>query len=333
MTGPDVIYQIHPIAEPFLEPLNFYRRFDHSFFLNKIRALTLALSPEGRASLAASDPDGEQTAESRKALEDGLQSEIHFTLIHNIETVVCLMMAGFHRNAPPAIFMTQARQAVDYIEDLDAGKFKKLSKGVAEDERSFYTAALFCGASVDNHLQWEQTFQDTVRLLKHCYVIRRLAHGAYNAYKHGMRMTFGATSLELAPPPADDAVDPVFTPLVDSLDSSQYMIKRVLPEGQTQEQLVAGTPLYKPFDMQTHFYGPQTSADIVLLLQRVTGNLKRAHIAVLSGTPTMEFAVLNHNLVEQVLARGASCGTMGFGAGDRFIADSLAGRPGESSGV
>ncbi|ULH17688.1 hypothetical protein MF271_19950 (plasmid) [Deinococcus sp. KNUC1210] len=130
--------------------------------------MTLALSAEGMTSLAMSDPDGDHTPESRKVLEDGLQSEIHFTLIHNIETVVCLMMAGFHRSAPPAIFMTQARQAVDYIDDLDAGKFKKLSKGVAEDERSFYAAALFCGVSLDNHPHGEQTFQDTVRLLKHC---------------------------------------------------------------------------------------------------------------------------------------------------------------------
>jgi hypothetical protein len=332
VTALDVIYQIHPIARPFLEPLNFYRRFDQTFFLNKVRALTLALSPEGMASLAASDPEGEQTPESRKTLEDGLRSEIHFTLIHNIETVVCMMMAGFHRSAPPAIFMTQARQAVDYIEDLETSKFRKLSKGVAEDERSFYTAALFCGILIDDHPQWEQTLQDTVRLLKHCYVIRRLAHGAYNAYKHGMRMTFGATSLELAPPPADEEADPFYTPVVDSLDSSQYMIKRVLPEGDPQEQLVAGTPLYKPFDMQTHFYDPQTSADIVLLLQRVTANLKRAHIAVLSGTPTLTFAVLDHDLVERVIAQGASCGTMGFSAGDQFIADSLAVRPDEGNG-
>ncbi|ULH17689.1 hypothetical protein MF271_19955 (plasmid) [Deinococcus sp. KNUC1210] len=138
-----------------------------------------------------------------------------------------------------------------------------------------------------------------------------------------MRMTFGATSLDLAPSPADGTADPAYTPVVDSLDSSQYMIKRERPGGQTQGQPVAGTPVYKPFDLQTHFYDPQTSADTVLLLQRVTGNLKRVHIAVLSGTPTMKFSVLDHGLVERVIARGASCGTMGFTAGDQFIADSV----------
>lgn len=329
MTAPDVVYLIHPIAEPFLEPLNFYRRFDHSYFLTKIRALTLALSAEGMASLAASDPDGGQTPESRKALENGLQSEIHFTLIHNIETLVCLMMAGFHRNKPPAIFMTQAKQAIDYIADLEAGKFKKLSKGVAEDEQSFYIAALFCGITVPNHPQWEEAFQDSVRLLKHCYVIRRLAHGAYNAYKHGMRMTFGATSLELAP--ADDATDPVYKAVVDSLDSSQYMVKRETDDGEVREPPQPGTPVYKAFDLQTHFYDPQTSADIVLLLRRITGNLRQSHLDVLSGSPTTKFALLDHDLVDRVIGKGTTCGIMGFSAGDKFISDTLAGSAGDET--
>lgn len=314
---PEVVYVIHPIAEPFLEPLNFFRRFDHSFFLNKVRALLLALSEAGMASLAATDPDGAQTPEARKALEDGLRSEIHFTLIHNIETLVCLMMAGFHRNAPPSIFMVEAKYANDYIDALQNGNFRKLSRDVAADERSFYIAALFAGQVPVNHPQWEQLFQDTVNLLKHCYRIRGLAHDAYNAYKHGLRMTFGATALELAP--NDGSVDPEYVALVDSADSSQYMVRS---RTETKDAVVApGAPILKPYDLQTHFYDPRLSANIVTLLRHVMGNLKQAYLSSLTGQSTMRLTQLNHELVEQVIAQGNLCGTMGFKAGDQFVSD------------
>ena len=268
--NPSVTYVVPPGSERLLNNVRFYEAFGSSFFFHKLRSLEVALTPAGIEAAVSGDAES-GTPEGRAAFARDIRAEIHFTAIHNIETVIYLMLSVYSRGVPMVIYMNLAKDVKQSVQDLKEEKFSKLSKQSTTDKRFFYRQCLLTGLE-ETLPVISQVLSDSIDMLETCVNIYVIGLEAYNAYKHGLRMDMGAFALDVAEP-GDNAA--VWNELLSSADSSQYLVKKRTGNDPSVPND------HKIFLLEDHLFQPETSAALIRILRVVMRNIVNTRLDVL----------------------------------------------------
>ena len=175
--NPSVTYVVPPGSERLLNNVRFYEAFGSSFFFHKLRSLEVALTPAGIEAAVSGDAES-GTPEGRAAFARDIRAEIHFTAIHNIETVIYLMLSVYSRGVPMVIYMNLAKDVKQSVQDLKEEKFSKLSKQSTTDKRFFYRQCLLTGLE-ETLPVISQVLSDSIDMLETCVNIYVIGLEAY----------------------------------------------------------------------------------------------------------------------------------------------------------
>ena len=151
---------------PLLDDKRFFEGFNTSFFFNKVRALETSISPVASEAALAGD-DELQTPDGRAAFVRDIRAEIHFTALHNIETLLYLMLS-FYGRKPMFLYMNLEDKIKERAQDLEAGNYSKLSKDGVTEKRAFFQYCLFAGLVVHDDPTFEKLVVDSIDIVEHC---------------------------------------------------------------------------------------------------------------------------------------------------------------------
>src|SRR5688572_8605094 len=189
------------LSDPQQLNLRFYESYDYSFLLNKAETLLLiAENYENYKEFAIAN--GGSNVGIDKKFAETLRAEVHFTEFHQFEGFFALLIAIFQK-LPHWLYLTtyETREIKEKIRAFIDQDMKAVTDGQVNTVNDFLNHSIYTGFitnDTEKAGKW-QTNLDNIT-----WLLRRLAEKyneatEYNAYKHGIRVLTGHTSLRLHP--------------------------------------------------------------------------------------------------------------------------------------
>lgn len=205
---------------------DFYTRFDEGFILRKVETLLFVAQEFDSFKKLVQEKGGEFEWDAKKYPE-GLRAEVHFSEMHQAESLFALILAIF-QPLPHWLYLTSytTKEIKAAITDFLNYDVAKLTNGKLRTPEAFVSHGVYMGFRANDPekaAMWSKNLSNIAWLLKNIYQ-KFLESEEYNAYKHGLRVMTGETGLAIHP---DDRPD-LATTLAYSEDSITYLeVKKV----------------------------------------------------------------------------------------------------------
>lgn len=208
----------HIIRNPNQLNLRFYGSYDHQFLYRKAQTLMFLVKERERFTELVSQAEELSNEDTNTYLLsqdindkyfEGLRAEVYFTEMHQFEGFFALLLAVF-QPLPHWLYLTAYKtgEMKKAIQHYLSGNVSQLTNGYADNVRDFIVHAVYSGftsGETDETSKWSQSLAVIDWLIKRMgekYLkAADFNNGEYNAYKHGIRVLTGPSSLQIATNP------------------------------------------------------------------------------------------------------------------------------------
>jgi hypothetical protein len=250
---------VSPLSAELVSNVSFYRLYDDLFFFNKAKVLNY-MSHSNFYEIYENAENLEEIEKWRR----NLRVEVHFTCIHNIEVMIELI-ASLYKSLPTSIYLINYKNTLKKAENIIRGDLYAITgiKGVSSE--SFIGDSIFSGFSSDR-TEFTEAVEHTHKILVFLcqHYLRYL--DSYNSYKHGLRISQGERSFEVAL----EEDNPQFQALIKS-DTLSYW---------TKPKTLGGEQYY---DSEICNYDSDFSMYLIMLMHKIVNTIKLSRLSHLQN--------------------------------------------------
>jgi len=276
------LIQGNVIRNPNQLNLRFYEGYDHKFLYRKAQTLMHIVTEHEhfKEQIRKGEERSEDSIYNYLHSQDidekyfeSLRAEVYFTEMHQFESLFALAIAAF-QVLPHWLYLTiykpgAIRTAANLFLD---GKIAELTHNQVSTKSEFVASAIYTGFTFEEDSRWETNLDNIVwlldRMAKKYVEATEYRAGEYNAYKHGLRVLTGPTSLQVATSPQG----PYF--VIGASDNSLSFLKR--------EDLGEGGMTI--LEVTKHF-NPEESFVHLHIMQLILEEIKNTRLAKMKNEP------------------------------------------------
>jgi hypothetical protein len=191
-----------PIGDRLHLDEEFYNGYDADYFFRKARLFWSVVDTD----VSLKTPDSE-ALDVDKQLATVARTELYFVEFHQFEALFALLTAAF-QDLPHWVYLTKytTRQMKAKIQAFAEGDFATTSNNMVDNFADFIRWSVYSGYQPEEEKAlhaWQASLDNVNWLLKTIAgkYLDATTHreGEYNAYKHGLRIKTGYTSLAMIP--------------------------------------------------------------------------------------------------------------------------------------
>lgn len=228
----------------------FYEKYDDTFLFRKADTL-LFITDNLQGFRNFVEEHGGDSTEIDQRFVETLRAEVHFTEFHQFEAFFALLIAVY-QELPHWLFLTtySNREIKNKIKSFLEGDMKELTNGQMDTVNEFLQWSVYAKfiSSEEQHSQNWQTNLDNIAWLLNRMSKKYLDGSEYNAYKHGLRVMTGPSSLKIH---ANDNPEGG-TVLFSSNDSLRFLeVERSKNSSQTVRETFKH---FNPIESLNHLY-------------------------------------------------------------------------------
>lgn len=181
--------------------IKFYTQYDESFLFRKADTLLFIAEHQEHFREFVTNNGGQEEAVDSKFIET-IRTEVHFTEFHQFEAFFALLIAIF-QNLPHWLYLTtySTRDIKKKVKAFLEDDIKTLTEGNLDSTEAFVNQAIytnFLPDDQDSRDNWKTNIENITWLLSRLSE-KYIAGAEYNAYKHGVRIMTGPSSLSFKP--------------------------------------------------------------------------------------------------------------------------------------
>lgn len=262
----------YQIEDPEKLDLFFYEGFDENFIFNKIQTFVLVLDNIPTFQKFIDDVEGPNVNLDGKYIE-ALRAEIFFSQHHQFEVLFSLMLATY-QDLPHWVYLTsyKTRDIKKAVRFYITGDMSKLTGGQVKNERDFVSRSIYSDFKPTDSKQREQ-WNDNLDNVN--WLLKRIAPSyanstEYNAYKHGLRIITGPSSLKMQVVGQPE----IATPPVDSVTYLELEEQLKQPDGKRKT--------FRVFETRKHF-DPIASYNHLFAMRQMLKTIKSTRLDLMKG--------------------------------------------------
>lgn len=235
--------------------LRFYERYDEHFLFNKVVSL-LYIIDQGEPVIKQIEENliAHGGTNLPKRYLESIRAEIFFTALHQCETFFALLIAPF-QPLPHWLYLTtyENREIKQAVEQIITNDISSITDSEIVSMRDFIEFAVYNGVMASD-LQlashWDENINNVIWLVKRIGEFYLKYGGAYNSYKHGLRVMTGPHQLSVGLQAPDGVVRGPMKVLQASEDAVTYLQKEPAREvdGEKEIPISEIVKAFNPFE-------------------------------------------------------------------------------------
>jgi hypothetical protein len=258
-----------------------HERYDADFLFNKAATLLFVIAKGEPVveQIEAEMPSAGGGKLSPKYLES-LRAELLFTALHQCETFFALLIA-LYQPLPHWVYLTtyETKEIKQAVEQILAHQIRKLTAGAVAKIRDFVKLSVYgdfvMAADPERASRWDENLDNAAWLIERIGGFYLEYDGAYNSYKHGLRVMTGPHWLGIAPENPDGTVQGPMRIIQLSEDALTYLQKEPVREVDGAKEI--------PISESTRAFNPFEASFYLAKMNQMLQTIKATRLAVLRG--------------------------------------------------